>query len=404
MRKRIALITTWYPPHQGVAVQRMDAFAQYLSIDYEVEVFTLESASPKTYKNTNNILVHRFSEPLWLRILKHNTADHKVMHHFKTICKIILNALISNPLYGWTKHVKSKFISIHKQKPFDVLLSSFSPVQPHEIAIAIKTIYPSVLWIADMRDEMSLNTSLTFKQKQKLSAVEKQVNRWADAIISVSDPLVKEFEILCPNVNTFLTVQNGYNHDYKFEPPIKTNTTKITWGYFGTFYGARKPDVFFKALLDVQQEIKIKIEGHLFGVHHNFNIPETLKSSIIIHPALSYNDTIKKMHEMDFNLLIHPSTERKGIFTGKLFDYISVQRPILAIIDAHDVAAQLITTYDCGYIADFNAVHEIKTQVYCIVQDIMRCRFKTASPNNIALLHRNVQIEKIKNYIENVLA
>lgn len=400
MRKRIALITTWFPPSQGVAVQRMHAFAQYLSAYYEIEVFTLLDNTLTKHIEDKFITVHRYSEPFLFRILKHKTTDITFLHHLKTLCKITLGYIFPDPLNNWKKKVSIALNDMHHQNPFNVILSSFSPVQPHEIAITFKQSHTSVKWIADMRDEMSLNTNLTYKQKHKLSDIEKQVNAFADAIISVSDPLVNEFKIQCPDVKTFFAVKNGFNHNLKFDPVKKSNITKLTWGYFGTFYGLRKPDIFFSALEKVIKTISVPIEGHLFGVHHNFTIPESLKSSIFIHSTLSYIDTVKKMNEMDFNLLIHPSTERKGIFTGKLFDYISVQRPILAIVDVNDVAAELISNYECGYIADFNAPHEIAFQLQCVIGDLMRGHFKVASTKNIALLHRKVQIEKIKAYIE----
>ena len=52
--KKIALITTWYPPINGIAVNRMNAFANYLSERFEVEVFCLGKSrsddSPGTRK------------------------------------------------------------------------------------------------------------------------------------------------------------------------------------------------------------------------------------------------------------------------------------------------------------------------------------------------------------------
>ena len=38
---RIALITVWFQPNNGVAVNRMNTFANYLGKDFNLEVFTL---------------------------------------------------------------------------------------------------------------------------------------------------------------------------------------------------------------------------------------------------------------------------------------------------------------------------------------------------------------------------
>ena len=53
------------------------------------------------------------------------------------------------------------------------------------------------------------------------------------------------------------------------------------------------------------------------------------------------------MNEMDANIMLHPRGERKGVYSGKLFDYISAQKPIIACVDKNDVAAELIYSFDC---------------------------------------------------------
>jgi hypothetical protein len=51
---------------------------------------------------------------------------------------------------------------------------------------------------------------------------------------------------------------------------------------------------------------------------------------------------------------------RKGFYTGKLFEYMASLRPILALVDKDDIAAQLIRESMTGYIADSENIGEIK--------------------------------------------
>ena len=47
-KPHIVLITTWFPPQKGVAVNRMYAFAKYLeNFNYKVSVITITTGNEK---------------------------------------------------------------------------------------------------------------------------------------------------------------------------------------------------------------------------------------------------------------------------------------------------------------------------------------------------------------------
>ena len=106
---------------------------------------------------------------------------------------------------------------------------------------------------------------------------------------------------------------------------------------------------------------------------------------------------------MDANLVIHPTTQRKGVYTGKLFDYISARKPILALMDESDVAAQLIRDFDCGYICDNSNIQGIKQQILDIQLDKLNQVAKVASQTNIDSLHRSQGVDVLKKIINNIL-
>src|SRR5690554_6737042 len=86
VKKRIALITTWFPPKNGVAVSRMYAFAKYLSTDYEVEVFT-EGMRSESQRN-EYFTVHYLSSDSVLNKLKHKTDDSWLRHNFISVVNV----------------------------------------------------------------------------------------------------------------------------------------------------------------------------------------------------------------------------------------------------------------------------------------------------------------------------
>jgi hypothetical protein len=140
----------------------------------------------------------------------------------------------------------------------------------------------------------------------------------------------------------------------------------------------------------------------MYGVHRNFAIPQEIKECVKLFPAVNYNLAIQKMMEMDANVLFDPFSDRKGVFTGKLFDYISVQRPIIACTDTNDVAAELIQEFNCGYLAEFSDIEANKNIVLSAFSDWKNEIVKFATDEQVASIHRKKQVEKLKSLIERI--
>ena len=141
----------------------------------------------------------------------------------------------------------------------------------------------------------------------------------------------------------------------------------------------------------------------LYGVHHNFTIPTELVDYVSIEDSLSYSDAIVEMSKMDVNLLVLPSGVGKGVYSGKIFDYISVHKPVFACVDIEDVAAELIMKLECGYVADFYSVDEIFAQLELFYFDWLSNVNKSAKKTEIDKLNRKSQIEKLENLIRRLV-
>jgi hypothetical protein len=402
--KHIALVTTWFPPQQSVATNRMLAFAEFLSLNYEVEVFALMQ-DEKTIKWNKNVIVHYSASNHLLDFLKDKQSDGRIFHKLKVALRVIISKFVKNPLEKWQKSTLSKLIETHEKNPFDCIISSFSPQEAHLVAIDFKKEFPTVPWIADMRDEMSANPYIDSKTKLNLSNIEKEINEFADAVTSVSEPILSDFKNSMHKVKFFEEIRNGFNHDFRREKDSVNRNSVYTLGYFGTFYGRRKPNILMEALKQLTLEnnsFDFKLE--IIGAHQNFSIPSEITSKVKISEPIEYYDAIEKMASFDGNIQIHPKSKQKGIFTGKLFDYISVQKPVLALVDKEDVAAKLIEEFDCGYVAEFSDVEENKKIILEAYKDWKENKIKFASDQQVQSLHRKEHVEKLHQLIMKLTA
>lgn len=399
--KHIGLITVWFPPQQSVATNRMLAFAEYLSLKNDIDVFALMQ-DEKTLAWSKNVTIHYNASSSIFELLKDKQTDGALLHKFKVGTRILLSKFIRNPLSKWQQKTLSKLKEIHRNNPFDCIISSFSPQEAHLVAIEFKKEFPDVKWIADMRDEMSANPYIDETTKNTLGVVEQKVNDFADAITSVSMPILLDFKKLLPNVNVFEEIRNGFNHDFNRDTSACSSKNVFSLGYFGTFYGAIKPNIVFSALTEIKKSELFNFEIHLYGVHSNFVIPREIENNVRIFPQLSYTDAIEKMASYSCNILINPASKRKGVYTGKLFDYISVQKPVLAFLDKKDVAAKLIQEFDCGYVAEFSDLEENKQIILEAYNDWEINNIKYATDEQVQSLHRKKQVEKLNELITNL--
>ena len=397
-KKRIALITIWFPPKSGVAVNRMHAFAKYLAADYQIEVFT--EGDKNRSEELENFTVHYLASDSFLNTLKHKTDDNWFRHNFISVVNVTKGFLGYSTLKKWVKNSSQALLDRHEKNPFDLIISSFSPFESHLVALDFvkKSRLP---WIADMRDEMSKNPFASNSERKQLLRQEKEIGKYATAVTSVSYPILDDFKKLLPQITHFEEIRNGFDHDFIFEAPAKNKV--FTIGYFGIFYGQRKPDTFFKALGNLKEHHGIAIKVEIVGAHKTFHIPNNLVNDVSMFPPLKYIDAVNSMSKMDANLLVHPAGMHKGVYTGKLFDYISVGKPVIGVIDTQDVAAELIREFDCGYIADFYDVAEIETAILEAYRDWENNVVRGAKRLQIETLHRKNEVKKLSNLITELL-
>jgi hypothetical protein len=157
---RIALLTVWYPPKKGVAVNRMVAFVNYLAEINGVSVSVFTQGEGFIKPKNKSIQIYSSRPSKIHQIVQNRTTDSKLVHKIRTAIKVIYLRLFGNEYTSWKKDILNQIIHVHKEKPFDVLISSYAPEEVHEVAIQFLKLGYKVHWIADMRDEMSLNPGI----------------------------------------------------------------------------------------------------------------------------------------------------------------------------------------------------------------------------------------------------
>ena len=396
-KKHIVIVCAHFHPLQHIAAQRMNAFVRYLDAEqYKITVLTSTNCAPFGQSTFLNSSVHYLTGNTFFKLRKQTQGMPRWKHHLFSLNNKLVRYFSKSDLPGWERNVLQKLEEIHDLVSVDFLLSTFFPLDSHRIGLKFKKSHASTVWIADMRDEMSQNKLLSVKEQRALDFMEKEIGRYVDVVTSVSKPILDGFQKNMPREEIqFLEVRNGFDHEIS---PVDHRNQVFTFCYAGTFYGKRKPDTFFKALLQLMEEGKMPSEWKVkfIGTPENFSIPASLRKNVEFLGTVPNEEVILMLQRSDCNLLIHPPTEAKGIFTGKLFDYLSVEKPVLALVDEEDVAAELITDCQAGIAVNFYSVPAICA---AICELLVKWENNEKFPFNsekILTLHRRFQVQKLE--------
>ncbi|MCX8084448.1 MAG: hypothetical protein N3C60_05950 [Calditerrivibrio sp.] len=395
---KILIITPFFPPVESVATNRMVAFCRYLK-DFKIYVVTISKDRLREELFGDNIEVLRIPDR---SIFKKATFDRKTnifFHNLKAFYNHLLLYFKVDEYSGWGNNVV-KYLYQNKIS-VDVVLTSFAPISSHLVGLWYKKNNRRVCWVADMRDQMSSNIFFPERYRQKIKPYEAEILQNADIVSAVSWPIIDELRQRYPDsISEFIEIRNGYDFDIKL--PVKTENDVWTVTYTGTFYGKRNPENFLKAIKEMVLDGLIDdIRINFVGVTKPLTVDKVLSGKVNFYEKVPGDQALAFMMKSDALLLIHPTTELKGIYTGKLFEYIGMLKPIIALVDPDDVAAKLIKEGNFGFVVDNDDMDGIRKAIQW-AYDVFKGLDKFSPNIELAKsCHRRYQVEKLNNAILN---
>lgn len=395
----IILLTVYFPPILSVASNRMIAFAKYLDKEkYNVSVVTLYSDGSENVELPDNVKVYYVKNSQFLKLATFKKHSSYLLHKLKALWNKIIISLNIPEYSSWQKGALKKLKEIIEPDSQTVVIASFPVEEPLEVAIKINSEFPKIKFIADLRDALSTNPFVNDQIRTRYDNLEKRVLNSADIITTVSEPIIEDLKIKSTKSKIiFSEIRNGFD----FAPgSIQIAKGKFTITYAGTFYADRNPSHFFNSLISLieTKQIETPIVNFL-GVSGGIIIPKALKEIVNCFERVEYEQIIPNLKTSDALLLIQPGSGFKGLFSGKIFDYLGAMRPIIAAIDKTDVAAKLISDCNAGFVASFDDEKEIAEAIlsaYKLWKSNDNLKF---NEELILEHHRSKQVQKLNQLI-----
>ena len=405
--KKVLMIAYFYPPIGGVAVQRVFEFSVHLKrLGWDPIVLTVENGFYRIQDRSLLTIIERegiqvVRVPTWERFFfKHKlsvpTEDDPNSNQkkpFLTKLKHIVKNLLLFPDQQilWFFNAVRAGKRILAEHPCDVIYATFPLPTNLLVANVLKKRF-NIPLVFDFRDLWTTDARYSKNWFYKLAEqkMEKKLLRQADAVISVSDPVIMRLKKNISRAN-FSVIENGYSCLTSIPRIPYKKGDKLKIGYFGTFYANQSPKNFIIGLHQffIQHgAAKKDIEFHIYGQHEiekvdlilDLSEKLDLKQNIFLHSFLDYSSFLNTIMTFDILLLIIAKSHMSdGIFTGKIFEYIRAERPILALVP-DGVAKVLIQKTATGWCIDpdniFDLVHQLE-----LVYNSWKMNLLNISPN-----------------------
>ncbi|MDA8156625.1 MAG: glycosyltransferase [Actinomycetota bacterium] len=257
---------------------------------------------------------------------------------------------------GWLRHAMASATNLIRLAKIDAMISTSAPVTAHLIASRLKKKF-KIPWIADLRDLWTQNHYYNKSKPLRFfeQVLELNTLSGANALVTISSALAEELAKLHTG-KEIQCITNGFDPD-EFEEIRATVPNKFSITHTGRLYnGKRDPVMLLKTLAKLIDANKIKrdmVEVSFYGPAEKWLFDDIKKFNldgiVRVHGDIPRSDAIKKQSQSQLLLLLLWNESReKGVYTGKLFEYLGARRPILAIGGGNSIVKNLLLGTSSG--------------------------------------------------------
>lgn len=424
--KRVLIITYYWPPSGGGGVMRWLKMSKYLpEYGWQPVIYTPENPDPTVIDTSLEKEIHSMTEiirkPIWepydlYRKLTGKKSDAKFKSgyiseaargNWKDQLSVFLrgNLLIPDPRVFWVQPSISFLRKYLEKNPVDLLVTTGPPHSMHLIGAGLKKHFPDLPWLADFRDPW---TEIDFYHRLKLTwladaihrKMEKTVLKKADVVTTVSPYLKGTTEKLAGRKVD--VIYNGFDPaDFNFEASPDNNFFTIS--HFGAFNRDRNPSSLWKALGELKQEnpdLSGVLKIHLIGQTDETIITEIeeegLLENLVVNSHMQHLEGLQLLAKSQILLLpLNDAPNVRGILPGKMYEYMALRRPILAIGPPDGDFARIIDETRTGFVHAFTDQQGIKDTIVKLFADFKAGRLEVNSSDYERFSRKNLAREII---------
>lgn len=408
---KVLLITYYWPPAGGSGVQRWLKFVKYLpSFDVTPVVYTVKDPN---YAIEDESLLSEVSsdiqvirESIWEPnsiLSKFNPKEQQKSAGFidpdpsflgRQIQYVRANFFIPDARKFWIKPSVKKLTPFVLKNDIDVVITTGPPHSLHIIGAELKK-RTGVKWLADFRDPWTNidyfhSLPLTQKAKESHYQMETMVLEQADAVTVVGKSMKEEFSDRNDHVHV---LTNGFDETSQAEEVLLDK--KFSVCHIGMMNADRNPLILWQALqelteesADFKKDLVVKLIGKCDQEVYQSVRDFGLTNHVSFVAYVPHKDVLRFQRSAQVLLLaVNNVPSSKSLITGKIFEYLQSQRPVIGIGPVEGDLAAILNETGAGQVVDFEDLVSLK-QLISKYYSLYRSGKLKVQARNIDRYHR----------------
>jgi glycosyltransferase involved in cell wall biosynthesis len=356
---KVLLVTMYFPPAGGGGVQRPLKFATHLPA-LGIETHVLAPDDPKWIHRDDELepptlaWVHRarYIGPVGRKPAEELHGTTGLARVQRQAALLGRRFLVPDENVSWNLTAIPAAVRIVRREAIDVVLTTSPPSSVHLIGAAAKRA-TGVRWVADLRDSLVAHPHrraerLAVRAKEQGEhLVARLVAGQSDAIVAVSEAIAAELRERSPR-GPVVHIPNGADFD-DFAGLAYRRGDRFRITHAGSFFGKRDPRPFLTALAQVD-DVVARFVGDFRAADREWAKSLDLGDRLELLPYVPRRRSLALQRDSEALLLLIPDAggRGRGVLTGKVFEYLAAERPILGLVPPDGAAARLLEETGAG--------------------------------------------------------
>jgi glycosyltransferase involved in cell wall biosynthesis len=371
---KVLLVTRHFPPGGGGGVQRPLKFATHLpALGIETHVLAPEipgtSAADAELELPTQAWIHRvrYVGPRGDRPAERLLAKQGLSRVGTQAALLGRRLLVPDENVPWSTVALPVAIRLVRREGIDVVLTTSPPPSLHLLGAGVKRT-TGAAWVADLRDPLTAHphrrgyeSQLARLKETTVGRVGRLVASQADAVVAVSDAIAEEVRALEPK-GKVVTIANGCDFD-DFAGLEHRTSDRLRITHAGHFHGKRDPKPFLRALAESGlDDVVARFAGDFRAADREYAETLGLGDRFELLGDLTRRRSLELQRDSEALLLLIPESggRGRGVVTGKIYEYLAAERPILAAVPPDGAAAQLVRDTGAGVVVPSDDVDALR--------------------------------------------